>query len=70
MLHTVTVFKIMSGNSVVDSTSTDQWLTEEVALQQARKKRDAYNASEFVVSGKGEPARIVRAQRSRIIKHL
>ena len=69
-MEIVTVFKVMSGSYCIDQANTQQWLTAEVALQKAKEMRDRYNASEFVTSGKGEVARIVRAFRRNTARPL
>lgn len=51
----------------IDSFNTQQFGSQEAALVEARKSRDAYNASEF---GKENPAKIVRSWRRNTSKPL
>lgn len=64
-----TIFKVVSGTTTIDSASTQQWLTADIALEKARALRDKFNASEYVAKG-GTPARIVRAFRKNTAKPL
>jgi hypothetical protein len=55
-MQTVTVFKVMSGEFIVDSFDTQVWGTVELAIEKARAKRDSYNSF-----NPKTPARLVRA---------
>ena len=66
----VTVFNIMRGTIWVDSFTTQQWKTTELALEKARAKRDQLNAASGVLSGNLEPCRIVRGWRRNTAKPL
>lgn len=58
-LTTITVFTVRLGDLPMDSFTTQQFLTEEAALAQARASRDRFNASEYGQAN-GEPYRITR----------
>lgn len=55
-----TIYIVKCGDAVINSFTTQQFLTEEAALSEARAARDAYNTSDY---GKLHPSRIVRGQR-------
>ena len=64
-MQTITVFKVVSGDFVVDSFTTEQWNTPELAIEKARAKRDSYNSFNPEI-----PARIVRSFRNKTAKPL
>jgi uncharacterized protein YjhX (UPF0386 family) len=62
-------FSIRIGNVAVETFTTQQFLTEDVALAKARAARDKLNASEYGQRN-GTPYRITRSVRRNTAKQL